>query len=82
MAHISSTGFSTILDGSEFRRSPPGMYQWARADLHPQWCRISAINGMKLVVTNRVMNHQNFQVPKMEVLNLIAGYFGGGHSLT
>ena len=27
-------------------------------------------------------NHQTFQVPKMEVLNLIAGYFGGGFSLT
>ena len=26
--------------------------------------------------------HQEFQVPKMEVLNLIYGYFGGGFSLT
>ena len=30
----------------------------------------------------RGYHHQEFQVPKMEVLNLIFGYFGGGFSLT
>ncbi len=34
-------------------------------------------------VSDVMYNHQNFQVPKMEVRkNLIAGYFGGGGSLT
>ena len=50
-------------------------------------CFGSGFRGLVLTLytkkwVNDAICHQKFQVPKMEVLNLIAGYSGGGFSLT
>ena len=42
----------------------------------------AAVESSPNIVLLETKFHQEFQVPKMEVLNLIFGYFGGGFSLT